>query len=112
MTSCLPGHVPLMSQNVEIPGEIAMFIRWGARTPRTRPAAPPTAGTNSPSSIVYNCSTVALKGSGTHAPSRHEGAADQASAHWVAAKILSSGADAETEPKMPPWALIMARPIS
>jgi hypothetical protein len=30
----------------------------------------------------------------------------------AAANVLSSGFDPDTQPKMPPWALIMARPIS
>jgi hypothetical protein len=38
----------------------------------------------------------------------HRNRADQC----AAAKVLSSGLDADTQPKIPPWALIMARPIS
>src|ERR1700726_4972001 len=101
-----------MPQHCGNPPKNRDVVRQGERTRRAQPAAKPAARTNSPSSIVYNCSSAARKGPAAHAVPRDEGAADAACAYWAVAKILSSGSDAETEPKMPPWALIMARPIS
>jgi len=89
--------------------------RRGRRGRRVGPNAKPTARTNSPSSIVYNCSTRPCKApahgscTGMERPGLRPCATR---AQWAVAKILSSGSDEDTEPKMPPWALIMARPIS
>jgi hypothetical protein len=82
----------------------------GPRARRVPRAVKLIVRTNSPSSIVYNCGTAALK-----SPEVNSSGADRARiaarAQWTVAKILSSGWEPDTEPKIPPWALIMASPI-
>src|SRR5580704_9831495 len=98
-----------MPQSFEILRRIALLVRQGAGRRRPLPAAHPTAGTNSPSPIVYNCSTGARTGSPATGGLDLKKPRTRGRAHGAVAKVRSSGLDAETEPKIPPWALIMAK---